>query len=466
MVFVLAIGGLSSTSDMVPDGSDGLPSGLASTSDVPSAGLAAGLGSTSNVAADEDDSSSDDTLDFALDGCDLVSSRCTSPDLSPYERTLHGMTRAARRSIRDEASRAYELDLANDEFEATPMGVVRLTTLLGASMDSVVWAAETADGRQFVAKYGTDCRRRIVEESGPDLASEYSLLCGLNDTDFTPKAFLLSAAARIDKLSPKTASGIVKEYVDLCTARFATVRMILIEKVGMSIQAYLDEVFLVDKLRYLRESLIASVRVMELVQRLHERGVVHRDLHLDNVMFRAETESWTANDVVSGELVLIDFGLSVFFPDTADFGLDWYVDDGMSPWLMSPWQLDKVRAGRRDDLFRVLEMLAMNLGLGRFDRGVRRLSRRMGIARHAGPQLRAFEMTVAKRYKNDCNFFLFDETLKSEAGENVSDSVQRLAMQQPLEAALSYVRSIAHPDDEPNYELVSQFMKDALLAIQ
>jgi serine/threonine protein kinase len=205
---------------------------------------------------------------------------------------------------------------------------------------------------------------------------------------------------------------------------------------------------------------------MELVQRLHERGVVHRDLHLDNVMFRAETESWTANDVVSGELVLIDFGLSVFFPDTADFGLDWYVDDGMSPWLMSPWQLDKVRAGRRDDLFRVLEMLAMNLGLGRFDRGVRRLSRRMGIARHAGPQLRAFEMTVAKRYKNDCNFFLFDETLKSEAGENVSDSVQRLAMQQPLEAALSYVRSIAHPDDEPNYELVSQFMKDALLAIQ
>ena len=80
--------------------------------------------------------------------------------------------------------------------------------------------------------------------------------------------------------------------------------------------------------------------ILESVQYLHERNIVHRDLHPDNFVFRTETDET--------DVVLIDFGWSVKLQPNKKLHLPLFV-----PPFISPESTQPVSAGydTKQDIF-------------------------------------------------------------------------------------------------------------------
>jgi serine/threonine protein kinase len=100
-----------------------------------------------------------------------------------------------------------------------------------------------------------------------------------------------------------------------------------------------------------------GMKVIKLLERLHSLGIVHGDIQPGNVLFDEYDESGSYS-ILFDDLVLSDFGMAKFFPP--EVGTSTMVSEiprGLSPILMSPWQLEMNRVGRRDDVFRSAEMM-------------------------------------------------------------------------------------------------------------
>jgi hypothetical protein len=70
----------------------------------------------------------------------------------------------------------------------------------------------------------------------------------------------------------------------------------------------------IERLRSVRDCTYGSIKAMQIdlqniVDRLHEKGIIHNDLHLGNLLCK------------NGHLALIDFGLSLFLDDKPQFTL-------------------------------------------------------------------------------------------------------------------------------------------------
>jgi serine/threonine protein kinase len=101
-----------------------------------------------------------------------------------------------------------------------------------------------------------------------------------------------------------------------------------------------------------------GLKSVELIERLHSAGVIHNDFHAGNIAFKRLDKLLSDYDSLVDELILIDFGSSEFIAinhqcKSKDVGVDTLLDAR----LLSPWQLAGKRAGRRDDVYRVLEMI-------------------------------------------------------------------------------------------------------------
>ena len=100
-------------------------------------------------------------------------------------------------------------------------------------------------------------------------------------------------------------------------------------------------------------------RALELLRTVHEGGVVHGDIHLDNVVC-------SDRDRVVETMALIDFGRATEFIEddgshkpeaVGGYGDQWSTE------LLSPWELEGVAKSRRDDIFRLAEMAITLLGM-------------------------------------------------------------------------------------------------------
>lgn len=94
----------------------------------------------------------------------------------------------------------------------------------------------------------------------------------------------------------------------------------------------------------------------DLTRKLHSHGIIHSDIHADNVAFRDIHLNF--DHILVSPLVFVDLGESRFFPHEIGTSVDSPKSSNhVSPLHMSPWHLQGYRTGMRDDLFRVSEII-------------------------------------------------------------------------------------------------------------
>ena len=122
-----------------------------------------------------------------------------------------------------------------------------------------------------------------------------------------------------------------------------------------------------------------AARALEIIQQLHNACLIHGDIHIRN---------WLVGDVyhAAETLRMIDFGRVDLFmqpdpanpgrtipiPDHSSFKLD---SSSWNPRLLSPWEIQGHRPTRRDDIFRIAEMLVVLSGDSKFNTAVDNLKK-------------------------------------------------------------------------------------------
>jgi serine/threonine protein kinase len=94
-----------------------------------------------------------------------------------------------------------------------------------------------------------------------------------------------------------------------------------------------------------------GIRIIDLVELIHKRGIVHGDIHLGNFVYSGSIES----------LQVIDFGRSKPYIQLdgshISDGTEDSSDQEWNPVLLSPFELSGSNISRRDDIFRIAELL-------------------------------------------------------------------------------------------------------------
>ena len=241
------------------------------------------------------------------------------------------------------AAPAWSLDLNSPDTEETPAGRLLLSRLMATTEDSTVWEA-TLDGaaEPVVAKYTNDCSRRARGDTRGVPADEFIFLSAISDAGIAPQVYAISAPAAVhrDSLdgSPKTRSKKVEESLEICVAAGTTVRLLIEEKAGMSVREYVKLLRArgpPDSKAFIRSVLTLGWKSVDLIRRLHSRGIIHGDIHGGNILFKGSKLTYTEYNVVRDDLVLVDFGFSRFFPFEIGSNDTRPIDQGLNPMLLS-----------------------------------------------------------------------------------------------------------------------------------
>jgi hypothetical protein len=214
--------------------------------------------------------------------------------------------------------------------------------------------------------------------------------------------------------------------------------------------------------RYLQELVMMTRRTIGLLWRFHDLGFIHGDVHSKNVAFKFKRDAVdpaTGRAVASeysaltDEMVLIDFGLSRFFPDDIDKPEDETATKFNSNKLpLSHWQMQGKRMGRRDDLARAMSVLDSYI-TDFFGKPVAAtLSKKEAVK--TPPQPSSEEL---QKYKSSYLFSTKEALGEMKEIQGFEDALRN------LDIALDLIRGIGHVDEKPNYEGVIGALDRAIL---
>jgi serine/threonine protein kinase len=309
-----------------------------------------------------------------------------------------------------------------------------------------VYAAQPGEGckgygAELVVKYSSNCEhfRQTPEEryksldDADGLLSEYAILKMIEEKGIAPKAYSISAPSvpRSEKAWNKDARFRRPERP--CHSQKAMVRAIVQDKVSLDVEKFFATKKSRDTHR-MRLVIRAGKDIILLLRKLHNSGFIHGDVHSGNV---------AATDPEGSKFVLIDFGMAKFFPAEMAASVDRNIEGGPKPGLLSPWHLDNLRVGRRDDIFRAFDIVAKQLTFG---------APFLKEVSAVGNDLRAF--------KRNTPYFTFIYTrggticgMYPSVGQE-----QCQAAMESLDKALDLVRETPHPNARPKYEdIISHF---------
>jgi hypothetical protein len=314
----------------------------------------------------------------------------------------------------------------------------------------------------MVVKYDNTCRR-IYRQEHPwrdTLFSEYIIMRAIEPLGISPRAVALSRATfptlQEWKFDPRINISDKPGFEKFCIEHRAHVRALVMERAGMDLGDF-RHLYADGTVTYFLSTLRIGEKMIELLETLHDAGFVHGDIHASNVAFRRLGDESTDNL----DLILLDFGMSRFFP--SEYGKDFHPFhpsvsvDHLDPTLLSSWQFyDLSRTGRRDDIYRAVELVLSIMTPNDEFRAYLSLDER----KHEVGRLRARKSWV--------NFFTHKSLWTGSEFRSVCDvfarsitmSVCRDAMEH-LDNALDNVRSIFHPDERPDYARIKQYFQDA-----
>ena len=301
----------------------------------------------------------------------------------------------------------YQPDLAWDApVEATPLGEFTLdkgrkpiitgaSTIFLGQVKGVVGGKITS--RLVAAKYTNNCPstakcnvKQTPDSLAPEcqlsdeLGEEFKLAEAVKILHILPEVLFLSPPVEISEFtSPKVRSEVIQKYPQLektCRDQHGSARMMLQERVGLTIEDYFRDVHAkLGRMQFgtaayasaARFALVSFVHVgiqlIKLLQKLHDGGLIHGDLHGGNAAFSSPTKSALQLDPTKADtVILLDLGFAEFFPE--DLGEPEFRPPrgAFSPENLSPWHSAHYRIGRRDDIFRAVELVAFmftNYGL-------------------------------------------------------------------------------------------------------
>ena len=337
--------------------------------------------------------------------------------------------------------------------EKTHVGIINFSDELGISPNSVVLlGTEQKFGREYVVKYSTDM--------GNQLLTDYAFLTALNDTNISPKIYGISDEILVD--TPRIHSRKVSSLIYKSNRMMRRpLRFIVEESLGHSIIKYVElrNEELGQHSAFIREVISLGIKCVELLTELHSKGIVHRDIHGGNIVFRKRKEGIRQYDPFEDSLALIDFERSVFFPDLMDKPVHSDSSEAMNPNLMSLWAHKGERSGRRDDLFNLFELLAVFLSNFLMDQ------RLQVYFNDVAPSIPSnededLERAFALMYKSGRSYFAFDKSTGNECCQALDlTNTIRDQITKTLESAMTYIRSLSHPDVVPDYDLLLRSLR-------
>ena len=214
----------------------------------------------------------------------------------------------------------------------------------------------------LVLKYEINCDS--LDDIHPSLR-EAIMLKLVQDLGVSPKLVYVSAPEKFF-ISTSTKTKVAMSEIDLtsCAAHpRSAVRVLAMEHVGRSLSD-------VVRLKYkrglpIRTALEISISLLDVIEKLHSRGVIHGDIHSGNVMLSGK------------HIKVIDFGYSILASDFMGSPVFDEIDESGEAaalqktetdngivyphCLHSVFRMQGSRLGFRDDLFRALHVLAVML---------------------------------------------------------------------------------------------------------
>jgi serine/threonine protein kinase len=345
------------------------------------------------------------------------------------------------------------------------------------SIESVIQNGAENSKNEFVLKYSHTCGVHPLGLSFvPGMMNEYLVMRVIQHLDISARAIAISVPVYPMEVelwtdSSRLRSKRVLRMIDKgksfspCLNRNAVVQAMITQRVGPDVKWFYEHsVFgssVLSPFEKLRVGITLGLRSIELIERLHSMGFLHNDIHNHNLLMR-ETRVRQNNPTdltfltPPSPIVLIDFELASYFPSeigSAGSRPSGLPKSHLSLYLLSPWQLEGKRTGRRDDLYRLMELLVDLIGRARF------------MVTGEREEL----IPIYLRWKRETNFFV-DKVLIQKSGDNSSVcDVHRLSSEPSCTAAmiavqkaLDYIRSLNHPDDTPDYTIIKSHLSEAI----
>jgi serine/threonine protein kinase len=323
--------------------------------------------------------------------------------------------------------------------------------LLKSTSSVFVAKQSTKDHLRYIEKITDDCVSRIRGRSPEDSPLiEYITMRTINNLGASPRVFSLSERYQVEDRT-KSSEFFTRNF-DACRSIESTARSIVMDLVGDSIHEYFDWLRLEPANEYFGAVLRFGIESIKLLRKLHSVGIVHGGFHGGSLAFKESKSDMSLYDWEKDDLVLVDFSLSKFFPDQAACNQQPF--DRLSRPLLSPWQLEGQRLGRRDDVFRVIDFISRYLGEGGID----------DAANHQIQPKRENEREVYLEIKKRRNLFKRDPWLGTECCQDM-DVSNVDAIRSILEDLVTSCRQQMDisPDVEIDYDGIISVLKEVIL---
>jgi len=245
-----------------------------------------------------------------------------------------------------------------------------------------------------------------------------------------------------------------------CATSDGTLRGIEEDYVGIDMWTHYGRLLIFGQSqRYMVEAIAMTRRMMGLVWRFHDLGFIHGDIHKNNAAFEEKKASGWSYSALRDKMVLIDFGYAEFIPQAYGTNEELPRREDLNASLLSPWHLMGSRIGRRDDLYRVMQITAFLFSSIDF-----------------GDIFKEFDMIwnnggVSKSERDNA---LGDVKLKNFFDHEVAHNVYCCtdasfnSYREPLrylKNAMEKILKIEHPDKRPPYEEIIRELDMALLSL-
>jgi serine/threonine protein kinase len=355
---------------------------------------------------------------------------------------------------------SYEVTTGNCHLEFTGDTLYSAIKPLAQGSFSSIFSARAKDCQgvpnEVVIKYANNCidglrtpAERYYErpdriKTADESVMEYAVLRIIDPYRIAPRVYSLSAPSvpQGDKawnFDSRPKSELVQSKWLYCSDQKAMMRAIVQDKIFTSVLRHSNR--LEKDIEGMRFVIRSGRETLQMLGVLHEAGFIHGDIHSGNVAL---------NDDTGRHFSLIDFGLAKFFP--VEIGT---TDEIIGPItvatnLLSPWHLDRHRLGRRDDIFRAIEMVAFLLtdwGLLKDQEGTRTF-------KATAPYFtREYTVTISKKLK---------KTEQKDICTMYGNPEGCGAAMNHLDLALGAVRETPTTDSRPSYGKILDHFTTAL----